>query len=1471
MNERHVSIEDHVDLDTFLSRGLDPLFWIPERLGLSSAWWAHVPFAFWIVAACKPGLLVELGTHNGISYAAFCEAVARVNLGTRCYAIDTWVGDEHAGHYSDEVYNDLRRFNDQRYAAFSEMIRSTFDDALSYFEDGSIDLLHIDGFHTYEAVKHDFESWRPKLSERAVVLFHDTNVRQSDFGVYRFFGEISKQFPSFEFLHGHGLGVVAVGADAPAVVQRLCSLADPQDMGALRDRFSHLGARWLVTTRESLGLAEIQGRLVQAEARAAEAAGTEGALEHANNEVERERASKEMSERMRRRAVQRIVELRKVVEDLGWELKKENEASDAKLREVSKASDLRLREVREAFDGELEETRKAFDRELGEARSELHEIQGVLATFSRRYTAMLGSKKSGSRKKKARVSVLQRCVELLNSRLRRKRRRQRREFAKLSEITDAIASSIYFDEDWYRSAYPEVARSGMKPALHYAKHGGAEGRDPGPLFSTRQYLRNNPDIAASGINALYHYARFGESEGRSFRPPISRTAALRKSGASAAISILFVSGEPDTPGNQYRVVRYVDAALANGVDAAWIRLDELSHHINYLPDYAILVLWRVPWGEHVNAAVNLVRSCGGKVVFDIDDLMVDPDLAQEKIIDGMRTQLLPEAGVRDHFARIRQTMLAADLCFTTTEELAFHMRWAGKVTHVLRNSFDQATHDVSRRAMQQWRHRQDDGLIRIGYAGGSRTHQRDLGLAMEAIAKLLRENPACRLVLFRTPDGKLSLVDVHEFPELTGLEDRIEWRPLQPLADLPLEMARFDINLAPLEFGNPFCEAKSELKFFEAALVEVPTVASPTGPFRRAIAHGKTGFLAVTADDWYVYLKQLVDDSSLRRRIGHEAYHAALAGFGPMQCVAQFGRAIDQFRGGAEAARAFALGALLSTREAKAPQVFPSEVMFEQDRRAGAEVTVIIPLYNYETYVVEALESVRAQTLESLDLVVVDDCSTDGSLAVAVSWAERNAARFNRILVLKNRVNYGLGFSRNTGFNAADTPFVLPLDADNRLLPVCCEQLLQTIRSKRTAFVYPSIQHFGASSRIISNVPYDPQRFAAGNFVDAMALIAKEAWAMAGGYDHVRYGWEDYDFWCRLAELGLRGEWQPNVLAEYRVHSSSMLTTQTTVKENYRRLHENFKRRHPWVSLVDQERSRRLPKPQPHLTALAESSRLDKLLPILRCPQTRQRLVLSEDRSALLSLDGLRTWPVVDGRPVLAFQLQPPEAERAELAGNALPDTALELINNTKGWVLCLGAGRPSRKLDHVVEVDLTVPGHKDIVADVHELPFDDEVFDSVIVTNALEHYREPHRVVNELHRVLKPQGRILVRSAFMQPLHRRSSHFFNCTRYGLAEWFKGFETDRICVPEGAGPNRSIAWLASESETALRQDVSAEAAEAFLATPIADVVELWRDPSKRDAPLWTEFDKLSQVTREISASEFEFLGRKPSRGPGIGV
>src|SRR4051812_22412176 len=148
--------------------------------------------------AQRPGAFVELGSHHGTSYFAFCQAAARLALDARCFAVDTWRGDEHAGFYDERVFNKVRAHNDAHYSGFSSLVRSTFDEASQHFSDGTVDLLHIDGLHTFDAVSHDFDSWLPKLSKRAVVLLHDINVRERGFGVFRLFEALKASYPCFE-------------------------------------------------------------------------------------------------------------------------------------------------------------------------------------------------------------------------------------------------------------------------------------------------------------------------------------------------------------------------------------------------------------------------------------------------------------------------------------------------------------------------------------------------------------------------------------------------------------------------------------------------------------------------------------------------------------------------------------------------------------------------------------------------------------------------------------------------------------------------------------------------------------------------------------------------------------------------------------------------------------------------------------------------------------------------------------------------------------------------------------------------------------------------------------------------------------------------------------------------------------------------------------------------------------------------
>jgi hypothetical protein len=177
---------------------------------MPSAWIGHAPFMKFIVRELKPKIFVELGVQNGFSYFVGCQAIRECGLSTKAYAIDHWKGDTQAGFFDGSVYKGVIRTN-SKYSGFSTLIKARFLDALTSFNDNSIDLLHIDGFHSYESVKEDFETWLPKMSKDGVILLHDIHVRRNTFGVFKFWQEIKNEFKTIEFVGSHGLGVVFNG------------------------------------------------------------------------------------------------------------------------------------------------------------------------------------------------------------------------------------------------------------------------------------------------------------------------------------------------------------------------------------------------------------------------------------------------------------------------------------------------------------------------------------------------------------------------------------------------------------------------------------------------------------------------------------------------------------------------------------------------------------------------------------------------------------------------------------------------------------------------------------------------------------------------------------------------------------------------------------------------------------------------------------------------------------------------------------------------------------------------------------------------------------------------------------------------------------------------------------------------------------------------------------------------------------
>jgi glycosyltransferase involved in cell wall biosynthesis len=219
------------------------------------------------------------------------------------------------------------------------------------------------------------------------------------------------------------------------------------------------------------------------------------------------------------------------------------------------------------------------------------------------------------------------------------------------------------------------------------------------------------------------------------------------------------------------------------------------------------------------------------------------------------------------------------------------------------------------------------------------------------------------------------------------------------------------------------------------------------------------------------------------------------------------------------------------------------KLVYESTSDIPAEVSVIIPLYNYATTIIECLETVVAQDLEHLAVVVVDDCSTDAGGSEAVALLRRNASRFSSACVVRHIRNQGLAMSRNSGIMWSTEPYLFMLDADNRIRPPALSRLRNALRCSGAEFSYSQLRLFGdIESFGIADI-WDPAKLRNGNYIDAMAMIRRDALMAVGGYlsSAVEDGWEDYDLWCRFATHNFHGVFLPEMLCEYRMHSSSMI------------------------------------------------------------------------------------------------------------------------------------------------------------------------------------------------------------------------------------------------------------------------------------------------------------------------------------------
>lgn len=347
--------------------------------------------------------------------------------------------------------------------------------------------------------------------------------------------------------------------------------------------------------------------------------------------------------------------------------------------------------------------------------------------------------------------------------------------------------------------------------------------------------------------------------------PDSTAAEIAPAAGSRAASILFLSHDPATAGHVYRVGNPVAALQSRGWQARWSAIADPGVAVAATTT-DLVVAFRCPLSPALEAVITGSRQRGTPFVYDIDDLLFDPDLMASGAVAYLDT--LPEAERHQWIAvaaNHRRLLMEADAVVCTTTPLAAAASRSCPRTHVVPNAHAPAMLEAAAGVRGRDKPSQADGRPRLGFASGTPTHQRDFRVAAAAIARILARRPEPMLTV-------VGVLDLADFPELAPHASRIEVRPRVAFDDVASEMARFDVNLAPLELDNPFCEAKSPIRCTLASAVGVPTVASPTQPLREAIIDGVTGLLAATSADWEGAIDRLLDDPGLRNRMGEAAF-----------------------------------------------------------------------------------------------------------------------------------------------------------------------------------------------------------------------------------------------------------------------------------------------------------------------------------------------------------------------------------------------------------------------------------------------------------------------------------------------------------------------------------------------------------------------------------------------------------------------
>lgn len=649
----------------------------------------------------------------------------------------------------------------------------------------------------------------------------------------------------------------------------------------------------------------------------------------------------------------------------------------------------------------------------------------------------------------------------------------------------------------------------------------------------RQLVKST--LKEQGIGAVIAggFSYLGKGLKKAFAP------AKKPTGAK----ILFLS-QANQASYRYRCLNQAEALRLADIEADAFRIDEFN--LADLAKYDIIVFHRVILSETIELFIQ--QNPDKTYIYDADDLIF------------LQSHLTKLPGIEQKSAESKnllQTELInkeklVRLChngFGSTPAIVKEFEAVGLQSHLVPNVLDEATKQMF--SVDQSSH----PGIKLGFISGSQTHDDNLQLIAPVIARLFDRYETLQLKII----GPMKLpADFSEY------RDRIEQIDFVPFDQLPAAMTDIDINLAPLTKA-PFNQGKSAIKFLEASLLKIPTVASAVGGFSSTIQSGQTGYLCRSDEEWRATLIELIENNEQAKVIGQQACDYV----------------INQ----------------RTTRQSTLPEIIKDIQLTRKNyllQPPYPKVSIVSILYKKAAELPHFIESIKRQTYQGeIEIVLVNDRSPDNSAAVARDLV-KNLPDNISIKIIENESNRGNCYSRNRGLSEAAGEIIIVIDVDCVINPdfIIEHANTHTFGDTDVAIGYMNLETNGEDpAQAIKKYQDSPELLAGesqlqdpinlNSFVNCVtrnfsisAQFLDRHFSRDKFFDEELslsnkpdsgFGWEDIEMGYRVWQSGGVIKFNPQTFSVHISHESNVPEGDKPLKslKNFRRLHE----KHPELYL----------------------------------------------------------------------------------------------------------------------------------------------------------------------------------------------------------------------------------------------------------------------------------------------------------------